>query len=300
MRDLSANKGADASSADLEGLELFDSHAHLVADDPQRYPLAPIGGVAGPADLSDPITAERLLAELEQTRVTHAVLVQRASLYGFDNRYVCESAAKYPERFSAVASIDARAEDGPAQVRRWVREGGAAGIRLIEPRRESDLSWLVAPRVWDAALELDVPVCVHFFRWNRLAGLAALEELLHARPQVRVVVDHLSNLPAESGPPDFGLDPPLLALVKYPRVALKFTTIPLGALEEQRIDTSALIERVASEFGTERLMWGSDVTQSKGSYAYMIGLAARATASLPSAERRRVLWGTAQAMYRRH
>jgi L-fuconolactonase len=294
---LSANQGAISSSADLGGVELFDSHAHVVADDSQRYPLAPLGGVPGPADLASPMTAERLLAELEGTPVTRAVLVQRASLYGFDNRYVCESAEKYPGRFSAVAAIDARAEDAASQVHRWVRESGAVGIRLMEPRRDADLKWLTSPPVWDAATELDVPVCVHFFRFNRLAGLAALERLLRSRPQVRVVVDHLSNLPAESGPPDYGLDPRLLALVKYPRVTLKFTTIPLGALEEQKLDTSAVLERVAREFGTERLMWGSDVTQSKGSYAYMIGLAARATAGLSSAQRRQVLCGTAQAMY---
>jgi L-fuconolactonase len=296
---VSANTGTAAASAELEGLELFDSHAHLVASDPQRYPLAPIGGVPGPADLNDPMTAERLLAELERAAVRRAVLVQRASLYGFDNRYVCDAAARYPERFSAVAAIDARADDGRAQVRHWVREG-AVGIRLMEPRRDSDLSWLVSAAVWDAAIELDVPVCVHFFRWNRLAGLAALEQLLRSRPQVGVVVDHLSNLPAEMGPPDYGLDPPLLALVKYPRVALKFTTIPLGGLEAQGIDTSAMIARIAKEFGAVRLMWGSDVTQSKGSYAHMIELAARATASLPQGERRQMLWGTAQAMYGGH
>lgn len=296
---LSANKGADSPSAGLEGVELLDSHAHVVADDPQRYPLAPLGGVPGPANLEAPMTAERLLAELARCRVANAILVQRASLYGFDNRYVCESAARYPERFAAVVSIDAHAHDGAAQVHRWVRQSGAVGIRLMEPQREADLSWLVSPPVWDAALELDVPVCVHFFRWNRLAGLAALDEILRSRPQARVVVDHLSNLPAESGPPDYGLDAPLLALCRYSRVALKFTTIPLGALEKQRIDTAALIRRVAVEFGAERLMWGSDVTQSKGSYAYMIGLAARATASLPGAERQQVLRGTALAMYGR-
>jgi len=296
---LSASSGADPPRADLEGFELFDSHAHLVADDRARYPLAPLREDLGAPEIGAPLTAEGLLAELERLPVRHAVLVQRASLYSFDNRYVCDSARKYPQRFSAVAAIDARAEDAPVQVRRWVRESGAVGIRLMEPKREAGLSWLVSSAVWDAALELEVPVCVHFFRWNRVAGLTALETLLRSRPQARVVVDHLSNLAAESGPPDYGLDAPLLALLKYPRVALKFTTIPLGALEEQKIDTAAVIRRVASEFGAERLMWGSDVTQSKGSYAHMIGLAMRATASLSPAERRQALFETAQAMYGR-
>jgi predicted TIM-barrel fold metal-dependent hydrolase len=278
---------------------LFDSHAHLIADDPMRYPIAPAGGAPGPLDLKEPMTAERLLREMDDNRVQRSVLVQRASVYGYDNRYVCESAARYPRRFSAVAAIDAASADAPDQVRYWVREQGAVGVRLMEPVRGADLSWLVAPQVWRAAADLDVPVCVHFFRWNRLAGLPALQRILAGLPETQVVVDHFSNMGWEGGPPDYGLDAPLLALVRYPRLCIKFTTIPLGALARQAIDAAPILTRVAAEFGAERLMWGSDITQSEGTYSYMAALAARATASLPAAMRRQVLYETAEAVYGR-
>lgn len=278
---------------------LFDSHAHLIIDDPVHYPISPAGGAPAPVDLKDPMTAERLLGQMDSNGVERAVLVQRASVYGYDNRYVCESAARYPGRFSAVAAIDAASVDAPAQVRYWAREQGAAGIRLMEPVRGADLSWLVAPEVWRAAADLDVPVCVHFFRWNRLAGLPALASILREFPDMAVVVDHLSNMNCESGPPDYGLDAPLLALVQYPRVCIKFTTIPLGPLARQGIDAAPILTRVTAEFGAARLMWGSDITQSAGTYAHMVELASRATASLPAATQRQVLYETAKAVYGR-
>lgn len=279
---------------------LFDSHAHVISGDREHYPLAPAGGKLGPVDLEAPMTAERLLDELDRNGVRRAALVQRASVYGYDNRYVCDSAARYPRRFAAVAAIDAAAADAAAQVRYWVREQGAAGIRLMEPLRGADLaSWLTPAVAWKSAADLNVPVCVHFFRWNRLAGLQALERLLREIPEVPVVVDHFSNMTCETGPPDYGLDAPLLALVRYPRVTVKFTTIPLGQLDSQGIDAGAVLERVVREFGGARLMWGSDITQSAGTYGYMVELAARATASLPASVARQVLHGTADAIYGR-
>ncbi|MGC2499563.1 MAG: amidohydrolase family protein, partial [Acidobacteriaceae bacterium] len=72
-----------------------------------------------------------------------------------------------------------------------------------------------------------------------------------------------------------------------------------GALARQAIDAAPILTRVAAEFGAERLMWGSDITQSAGTYSYMVALAARATASLPAAMRRQVLYETAKAVYGR-
>lgn len=279
---------------------LFDSHAHVISDDREHHPVAPAGGKLGPVDLDAPMTAQRLIAELDRNGVRRAALVQRMSVYGYDNRYVCESAERFPQRFTAVVAIDAAATDAAAQVRYWIREQGAAGIRLMEPARGTDLaSWLTPDGPWKAAADLDASVCVHFFPWNRLAGLEALERILRELPLVRVVVDHFSNMACESGPPDYGLDAPLLALARYPRVTVKFTTIPLGHLRRHGIDAGAVLARMVREFGGERLMWGSDITQSVGTYASMVELAAHATASLPPVVARQVLHDTADAIYGR-
>jgi hypothetical protein len=57
------------------------------------------------------------------------VLVQYASVHGYDCSYVIDTAATHPKRFVAVCAIDPVADDGPAMMTRWV-EQGAAGLRL--------------------------------------------------------------------------------------------------------------------------------------------------------------------------
>ena len=281
---------------------LFDAHAHLISSEHDRYRPAPPSGKLGPNDLDDPFTAERLVTEMDRNGVAHAVLVHRNSIYGYDNSYVCDSAARYPERFVAVGSISGTDEKAAENVRYWVRERGMAGIRFMEPVKGVDVGWLAsehARAAWREAQALAVPVCVHFFKWNRIGGLAALKQILDAQPQTTVVIDHFSNMDWAAGAPDFGLDAALLAMAQFPRVYLKFTTIPLGAIAADGKDAAPILARVIQSFGAHRLLWGSDITQSKGSYAQMVELANRATASLTPQQRSQVLFGAAHDVYGR-
>ena len=283
-------------------LKLFDSHAHLIADDAGRYPPAPVGATLKPGDLDDPMTAERLIAEMDKSGVERAVVVQRASIYGYDNSYICDSATKYPNRLAAVCAIDANAPEGPDRVRYWMEERGATGIRVMELVKGSDLSWLLSPltlNVWRMANRLKIPFCVHFFPWNRNAGLAALKRILDELPDTRLVVDHFSNMDTKQGPPDYGLDASFSELARFPNVHTKFTTVPLGRLHADGIDAAPIVARVVQAFGAKRVMWGSDITQSQGSYGFMTQLGHRATALLTESEREQVLCGATAAVYAR-
>ncbi len=279
---------------------MIDSHAHLISGDTQRYPPAPPGGSVDPADFAAPMTVERLLGEMDAAGVARAVLVQRGSIYGFDSAYVCDSAARFPERLAAVCSIDADRADSAEQVRHWVTDRGAAGIRLMELVRSGATDWLDSPaarHAWVAAAELGVPVCLHFFPWNRARGLAGLAAILGEVPGLSVVVDHLGAIASDSGPPDHGVDALLEKVARYEGVNVKFTAIPLGRLHAAGIDAGPVLRRVMDLFGAERMMWGSDVTQSPGSYAELVELGQRAVRGLGSAEQEQLLGGTAARVY---
>lgn len=278
---------------------ILDSHAHLISDDAARYPPDPLSGQLRDGDLDNPMTAERLLRQMDLCGVEKAACVQRAHVYGFDNSYVCDAAAAHPDRLAAVCSVDGLAEDCADQVRRWV-ERGAAGVRMMEPFRGADASWFAGERargVWDAAAALKTSVCIHFFRWNRDFGLPTLVEVLKDYPRLPVVIDHFSNMAAEAGPPDHGVDALLAAAAALPEVRTKFTTLPLGRLDEQKIDAAPVIARVVELFGAARVMWGSDIAQSKGAYSYMVDLGLAAVRLLPEAEQHQVLYGAADAVY---
>jgi L-fuconolactonase len=277
-----------------------DAHAHIVSDDLASYPTAPLSGVVREGDLDDPITAERLLRLLDANGVERAVVVQRAHIYGYDNRYVVDAAARYPDRLRAVCAIDARAEDAADRVRYWISERGAIGIRLTEPVRGADTSWLDSPNAyaaWETATELRIPVRLHFFRWNREVGLPAVASLLRRFPETTVVIDHLSNLSAENGPPDFGLDRALAALADFSNLYLLFSSINLLRLESEGVPSHEVIEHVAGVFGADRIMWGSDIGQSKATYAEMRALADAAVSTLSEDDRCRLLHETARSVY---
>jgi L-fuconolactonase len=279
---------------------IVDSHAHLIADDSTRYPPASPSATLATGELDTPMPGEQLLAEMEQQGVDRAVLVQRGSIYGYDNSYVCDCAARYPQRFVAVASINAADNNCAEHVRHWVRDRGAVGIRFMEMVKGSGLGWLsgaLADAAWGAAQELDISVCVHFFRWNRVAGLQALAGILKRYPRLAVVIDHFSNMDVQSGAPDYGLDALLQQMVAFENVTVKFTTVPLGSLHQAGIDAAPVVARVVQAFGAERVMWGSDITQSKGTYAHMVDLGRRATRLLNDDERAQVLGGAARRVY---
>lgn len=282
---------------------MIDTHAHLLTADTTAYPPSPPSGALNPGDLDDPMTVERLLCEMDACQVERAVLVQRGSIYGFDSSYVCDSAARYPDRLAAVCSIDATRADCAAAVRHWVQDRGAVGIRFMELVKGADISWLDGPearKAWAEAAHIGVPVCLHFFPWNRTEGLTRLAAILADFPGVQVVVDHLAAIRSDAGPPDHGVDVLLEQVARFDGVHVKFTTIPLGRLDAAGIDFCPVIARVAQLFGPQRMMWGSDISQSPGSYHDMVELGRRAVAQFTATDQEQILAATAQRLYGRN
>ncbi|MBO9604249.1 MAG: amidohydrolase [Novosphingobium sp.] len=282
---------------------MIDTHAHLLTGDTKAYPPSPPSGSYDPADLENAMTVERLLEEMDATGVDRAVLVQRGSIYGFDSSYVCDSAARFPERLAAVCSIDATAQDCADKVGYWIKDRGASGIRLMELVKGMDISWLdsaLARDAWKAAAELDVPVCVHFFPWNRTEGLARLGDIMGAIPGLTVVIDHFGAIRSDAGAPDHGVDDLLAGVAAHDGCTIKFTTIPLGRLDSAGIDTRPVVKRVMDLFGAERMMWGSDITQSPGTYERMVALGRNSVDGLSTAEQEQILAGTAARVYGRN
>lgn len=279
---------------------MIDAHAHLISNDTINYPPAPPGGTVNPADFENPMTVERLLSDMDGAGVTHAALVQRGSVYGFDSAYVCDSAARFPTRLSAVCSIDATQANCAEQVRYWVEDRGAAGIRFMELVKGVDISWLDSAsgrEGWALAAALGVPVCVHFFPWNRVEGLTRLSAIMTDIAGLTVVIDHFGAIQSDAGPPDHGVDEITSAIARFEGVTMKFTTIPLGRLDQAGIDAQPLLRRMVDLFGAERIMWGSDIAQSPGSYDYMTQLGRSSVGALSAAAQDQILFRTAKRIY---
>jgi L-fuconolactonase len=283
---------------------IVDAHAHVTTADVDRYPPGPIGGhELDPRHLRAPHTTEQLVQNMSPANVDRALIVQRTAVYGHDNRYVLDSADSYPELLSAVVAIDGMARDALAQVGYCIEERGAKGIRFSFPGTPEqlaagDTSWFAgddAKKIWRRAGELGVPACIHLMRSNRDASLGALADVADELSEVNIIVDHFGNCPVAEGAPDYGLG--MLRHLDLPNVFFKLAPVNFRQFAEAGLPTAPMVRRAVDIFGAERVLYGSDVSNSPGTYDELINAGHAATSELTPDERDAVLGGTAARLY---
>jgi predicted TIM-barrel fold metal-dependent hydrolase len=276
------------------GAHVIDSHAHVIADDP-RYPFAPRQGTL-PAWLPERHqTAEKLLASMDASGVDQAVLVQYASVHGYDCSYVIDTVAAHPERFVAVCAIDPVSQEAPQHMTGWV-DRGAAGLRIAAPGgSDKGPGWVENDAIWRAASDLAVPLCVHFMVATQAAGVPVLRRMMERYADVTVVLDHVANPAWGDGAPSYGLGPVLA--MSHLKLVLKFATINLERLHAANVDASTALRVILDTFGAERVIWGSDAPNTPGVYGDMVEMMERLLESVSASERASILGGTAQRVY---
>jgi len=94
-------------------MKYIDIHPHIIADDPKRYPQAPLGGHQSDWSRTRPVTTEQMIAAMDKAGVAKAAIVQASTCYGHDNSYVADAIAAHPGRFTGVFSVDVLAADAP-------------------------------------------------------------------------------------------------------------------------------------------------------------------------------------------
>ena len=98
--------------------EVIDTHTHVVSSDTVRYPVASeVEGEQG-WHRDHPVDTEGLLALADTAGVRGVALVQALSCYGFDSRYVLDSAREHPGRTIAVSSVPVDDADAATVLRR--------------------------------------------------------------------------------------------------------------------------------------------------------------------------------------
>ncbi|WP_420224587.1 amidohydrolase family protein [Pigmentiphaga litoralis] len=297
---------------------LFDSHAHLVADDQKAYPRNPMirpasapprlpgvigtpGGHHGPNPINEVPDALRMLEWMKEENVDGAVAVQKRMIYRFDNSYILDSSDKYPDIFSAVVILDAEDEGTPGLVRRYITDHGLTGVRLFGGRKEDgSMPWLNSPqalKTWEVAEEfglvMDLEVLAH---GGGGPSAPAIIELGRRFPNVRIVLDHLLEPEADHGD-NYGLDANFELLVPEKNISFKFTSINLDILRETNIPSEKVLRLAVDMFGADRIMWGSDIGTSSGTYKDMVQRMLDASVLLNEDEKRAVLHDTGKAVF---
>jgi len=300
-----------------EGRVLFDTHAHVLSADRQRYPYGTLRGGAKPPVTPVVFTIDDLARNMDACGVAHACIVQRATLYGYDNSYALDAAAAYPRHFVPIIVLDAQDPAAPDALRDLASRHRLGGLRIVAPGlSESDTEWLAgeeALALWGAAADLCLPVTVILYRRNNEAGLAALLDVARRFRDLPILIDHVgvphastpeTRFSASQGidyvvppPPGFGIAESLAAFGELGHVHFKVTDINFDRLEEAGFDSAAFVRALADRFGVERLLWGSDVGQSPAPYAEKIERLHASARLLDEGERAHFFGGTAFALY---
>jgi L-fuconolactonase len=147
--------------------------------------------------------------------------------------------------------------------------------------------------LWNEADRQGVPVVVTL--WS--SQLPGLRRMLDRFPALKVSLDHCAF-------PRFDPDAPngnvrsLLALSEYPALSLKVTTHVIDACEAAGAVASRFLARLVSEFGAERVMWGSDYSQTHDrGYDELVDTGRRACSTLADDARSQVLGGAAERLW---
>jgi L-fuconolactonase len=250
---------------------VIDTHTHVVSADHERYPLKP-RKLSGEWYLEAPHSAEELLACMDDADVAQAVLVQPVGAYSYENGYTADSGRAHPARFASACCVDPFADIG--RLRYWIEDRGTHGVRLFAVDRGQD-SWLAEPRTfpfWEAARDLGVHVIVTIFA----SQLEELRRMLRRYPEVRVSLDHCAF-------PDAARPEPLFELADEANLFCKVSSVVLDAAGPE---PEPFVEALVARFGAERVMWGSDFSQTHDrSYPELVALARRAFAGLSQVQR---------------
>lgn len=297
---------------------LYDSHAHLVADDQVRYPRNPMqraadapyrppgvigrpGGKHGPNPINEVPDASRMLRWMQEENVDGAVAVQKRMIYRYDNSYILDSSDQHPDVFSAVVILDAEDAATPDTVRGWIRDHGLAGVRLFGGRKpDGSMPWLNSPqalKTWEVAQEsglvMDLEVLA---QGGGGPSIPAIIELARRYPDVRLVLDHLLEPEMEEGE-HHGLDERYAQLAGEPNIYFKFTSINLDICREADIPAEKVLRRAVDLYGADRIMWGSDIGTSSGTYKDMVQRMLDASGLLTADEQRAVWHDTGRRVF---
>ena len=302
---------------------LFDSHAHLVADDQVRYPRNPMqraadapyrppgvignpGGHHGPNPVHEVPDALRMLHWMEEENVDGIVAVQKRMIYRYDNSYILDSSHKYSSLFSAVVILDAEDDATPALVRQYVRNNGLAGVRFFGGRKpDGSMPWLNSPRAlktWGVAQEFGLVIDLEVLsQGGGGPSIPAIVALAQRYPDIRIVLDHLlePEMPGDGkgGDEHFGLDQRYETLAREKNIYFKFTSINLDICREEDIPADRLLRRAVDLYGADHVMWGSDIGTSSGTYKEMVRRFLNSAVLLTAEEQRSVFHDTGKRVF---
>ena len=168
----------------------------------------------------------------------------------------------YPGRFAILGSLPLDRPDSRDRIATWRQQPGMLGLRytfLHDPARQwlhdGDIDWL-----WAAAEKAGVPIAM-----LATDSLADIGQVAERHPGLRLTIDHLGGRGGLTTLKDHAAMthmPQLVALAKFPNVAVKATGAPGYSAEAYPFPImQGYLRQIFDAFGPQRTFWGTDITK---------------------------------------
>jgi predicted TIM-barrel fold metal-dependent hydrolase len=244
-------------------VQIIDSQVHIWAENTPERPWAP--NMEGRAHLPEPLTAERLLAMMDEAGVDAAILVP-PSLEGDRNDLCLGAARRYPDRFAVMGRIDLTNPQARAALAAWREQPGMLGLRLTfhRPDTQKLLTDGSADWLWPAAEHHRIPVMLH-----APDGLPAVAKIAERHPGLTLIIDHMgfARETMDAAAPAGAAR--VAALARYPNVYVKVSALPCFSSESYPFrNLKEPVRRVIEAFGPQRSFWGSDLSRALDHCSY--------------------------------
>jgi predicted TIM-barrel fold metal-dependent hydrolase len=173
-----------------------------------------------------------------------------------------KAVSDYPGRFAILGSLPLDQKASQARIAGWRQQQGMLGLRysfLHDPARQwladGTINWL-----WEEAEKSGVPIAM--LATDSLADIAHIAE---RHPGLRLTIDHLGGRGGLTTLKDHAAMthmPQLVALAKYPNVAVKATGAPGYSAEAYPFPTmQTYLRKIYDAFGPQRMFWGTDISK---------------------------------------
>jgi predicted TIM-barrel fold metal-dependent hydrolase len=216
-------------------------------------------------------TKDELLKEMDEAGVDAAVIHPPTSWDPNANAQAIEAARQHPDRLAILGNFPLDRPESRALVDGWKQQPGMLGLRFtfLQPHQKTwptdgTIDWL-----WPAAERAGLPVALLAFGF-----LPKLAQVAERHPRLRLIIDHLGrSSPAMKDDAAWATLPDMLALAKYPHVAIKATGAPSYSSQPYPYrNIHGYLRQIYDAFGPERMFWGTDITRMPCSWRQCVTL----------------------------
>jgi predicted TIM-barrel fold metal-dependent hydrolase len=199
-----------------------------------------------------------LLKEMDEAGVDAAVIHPP----GWDpnsNELAVEAARQHPNRLAILGNFPLDRPESRALVDGWKQRPGMLGFRFTfnQPHQRTWMTDGTVDWLWPAAERAGLPVALAAANFLPTVGQVAARH-----PGLKLIIDHLGRTGGAKDEAGFANLADLLALARYPNVAIKATGAPsYSSAPYPYRNIHPYLHQIYDAFGPERMFWGTDITR---------------------------------------